>query len=401
MTKKFIKRNSQFFLMLFIGVIAVSFMFTGYENMTGVPDVVATVGDLPIKTNEYQNEYNRQLSLYRNFTNNKALTAQQIKQFRINENVMNNLVEHRLWVKLAQDNDLGVSEKEIVDKIKEQSWFLTDKKFDFEKYKYLLQANGMTTAYYEKLTGHDTLNGLSRQIFSHYPISKGHMEKLSHYKNQKITAHAVEIQKNSLKKHLKVSKRETKNFLKDPKNLKKVEELFKKRQSNKKDKLEAQKFALAKELIQNSPDKAKALDALADQLSQRLKKLLKGNKIKQIESLKKKYGLKMDKNISIDRFNGSKGAVKIAEKDISSVFKDGLLNRRSYLFKDGSKWILLRAFPYKAPKGKKKDSKALAEKQKSEQRTAQYSFQNKLSRSIIDDFKKDVSIKIYKNTSSL
>ena len=399
MAKKFIKRNSQFFLMLFIGVIALSFMFTGYENMMGVPDVVANVGNLPIKINEYENEYNRQLSLYRNFTNNKALTAQQIKQYRIKENVMKNLVEHRLWVKLAQNNDLGVSEKEIVDKIKEQSWFLTEKKFDFEKYKYLLQSNGMTTAYYETLTGQDTLNALSRQIFSHYPISKAYLEKLNRYKNQKVAAHIVEIQKNSLRKHLKVSKKETRNFLKDPKNIKQVEELFEKRKSkDKKNKFEQQKHFLAKELIQNSPAKQKALDTFADGLEKKLQALLKANKIKSAEKLKKKYGLKMDKNISIDLFNGAGGTVNIPEKDIQTIFKDGLVKRRSYRFEHGGTLILARISRYKAPKSKTQTPEKLAEQKKQELKTAGYSFQRKLSRSIIDALKKEVPIKIYNNT---
>ena len=370
----------------------------------GVPDVVANVGGLPVKVNEYENEYNRQISLYRNFTNNKDLTAQQIKQFRIKENVMNNLIEHRLWVKLAKDNHLGVSEKEIVNKIKEQSWFLTDKKFDFEKYKYLLQANGMTTSYYEALTGQDALNAISREIFSHYPISKAYLEKLNHFKDQKITANVVEIQKNSLRKHLKVTRKEVRSFLKKPENLKKVEELLKKEKSDKKNKKKGnQKFSLAKELIQKSSDKNKALEKFIDNLNRKIQKHLKAGKTKTVESLKKKYDLKMDKKITMDRFNGSKGSIKISEENIKTIFKDGLTKRRNYLFKEGDKSIVIGISPYKAPKDKKKKKgedpeKALAEKQKNELKTARNSFQRKLSLSIIDKLKKDTSIKIYNNT---
>ena len=398
MVKKFAKRNSQLFLILFVGLIAASFMFTGYENLGGTPDVVATVGGLPVKINEYENAYKRQISLYRNFTNNKDLTAQQIKQFRVKENVINNLIEHRLWVKLARNHNLGVSKDEIVDKIKEQSWFLTDKKFDFEKYKYLLRANGMTTAYYETLTGQDTLNALSRQIFSHFPVSKAYMEQLNNFKNQKISAHVVEIQNKPLRKHLKVTRNEVKSFLQKPANLQKAEELFKKRKSDKKSKFDDQKYTLAKELIQNSPAKDKALEALVERLVKKFKTLLKADKMKTAESLKKKYGFKLDKNISMDRFNGTKGAIKISEKNIQTIFKEGLAKRRNHLFKSGDTSVLVWAYPHKAPKTKKEDPKSVSEKLKNEQKTAQRSFQRKLSRSIIDKLKTDISIKVYNNT---
>ena len=395
MAKKFVKHNSKIFLTIFIGLIAASFMFTGYENMIGAPDVVATVGDLPIKLNDYENELKRQLSLYRNFTNNKDLTAQQIEQYRIKENVMNNLVEHRLWVVLAQNNHLDVSEKEVIDKIKEQSWFLTEKKFDFEKYKALLKLNGMTTAHYEALMGRDTLGALSQEIFSHYPVSKAHLEKLRHFQNQKIAAYVLEIQRNPLRKHLEVTRREAMRFLKDSKNLARVEQLLKKEKSDKKGKNKNRKYALAKELIRKSPSKEKALDALTGRLVKRFQSLLDAGKITKAESLRKKYDLKADKNISIDIFNGSKGRIKISEKNLKTIFGEGTTRSRTHLLEEGGRHILVRASLYRPPKKLEKDSETLADKQKKEQKTAQYAFQRKLSRSIIDKLKKEISIKTY------
>ena len=398
MAKKFVKFNSNIFLIIFIGLIAASFMFTGYEGMMRPSDVMATVGGLPIKINEYENAFQRQVSLYRNFNNNKDLSAQQIEQYKIKERVMEGLVEERLWVKLAKNNKLAVSEKEVVDKIKEQSWFLTDKKFDFEKYKFLLQRNGMTTAYYEELMNRDALNALSRQIFSHHPVSKSYIEKINHFKNQKISAHTLEIHKNSLTKHLKITQGEVRRFLKDSKNLKKVEQLLKGQKNNKKTKVKDQKYSLAKELIQNSPSKEKELKAFANRLVKKFQSLLKANKMKTIQSLKKKYGLKMDKNIAIDQFNGSKGSISISEENLKTIFNNGPTKRRTYLFEDGGKFVLVKAFPYKAPRKKSKEKpKTLAEKQKEDQKTAQYAFQRKLSRSIMDKFRKEVSIKTYQN----
>ena len=402
MVKKFTKYNSNIFLIFFIGLIAVSFMFTGYEGMIGPSNVVAKVGNLPIKVNEYENEYQRQLSLYRNFNNNRDLTAQQIEQYRIKENVIDNLIQQRLWVKMAQNNGLAISDKEVVDKIKKQSWFLTDEKFDFEKYRSILRVNGMTASYFETLMNRDTLNALSKQIFSHYPVSKGYAKKLSHFKNQKISGHVLEIQKNSLKKHLKVAKNEIRIFLKEPKNLQKVKQRLKKSPSQKKGGIQKQEHALAKEMIQNSPSKEKALNAFTNRLVKKFQSLLKANKIKSVESLKKKYGFKMDKNISIDHFNGSKGTVRIAEKNLDTIFKNSLAKRQSYLFEDGGKLILVKTFPYrdtkkKSKQGPEKKPKTLAEKQKEEQKTAEYAFQRKLSRSIIDKLKKEISIKTYQN----
>ena len=373
--------------------------------MIGAPDTVAKVGHLTIKNSEYQNEFNRQLSLYRNFTQNKDLTAQQIKQFRIKENAINNLVEHRLWVKLAQENDLGVSEKEVIDKIKEQTWFLTDKKFDFDKYKYLLQSNGMTTSYFENLMGQDVLNSLSRKIFSHYPVSSAYIGKLNHFKNQKVSAHIVEIPKNSLQKHLKVSKKEINRFLKEPENLEKVKAMFEKRKAkksaSKKSKFDRQKYSLSRELIQKSPEKEKDLKDLQRQFVKKFQFALKGNKMKRAKSLTKKYELKMDKNIALDRFNGSKGTIKISENDLKTIFKGEKQKSTMHLFQSGDTMIVVKVFPFKESKKKAKEKKkgtkgpTPEEKQKNDQKMAQGSFQRKLSRSIIDKLKKDVSVKIY------
>ena len=61
-------KTTSIFVTLLIGIIVLSFMFTGYQSFQqggGSPGAIGKVGDLSIKSEEYQQEYNRQIEFYK------------------------------------------------------------------------------------------------------------------------------------------------------------------------------------------------------------------------------------------------------------------------------------------------------------------------------------------------
>jgi peptidyl-prolyl cis-trans isomerase D len=228
MSSTFRQKTSSFFVTAFIGFIIISFMFTGYETMRGTPDTVASVNGENIRFRQYQNEYNRQLEFYRQFTGDN-LTSQQIEQFGIKDSTINNLVTGELLGQFA--NSLGAvpGHAEISKEIKALPYFQTNGQFDIERYKSLLQANGMSPADFEA----DIKNNLQREkaqvFFNSYPISQSYLDEVQQYKAQRKKAQVVRINKESLRTKLKVTKNEISTFLQKDSNKNRVNSIFEER----------------------------------------------------------------------------------------------------------------------------------------------------------------------------
>ncbi|MDC1175725.1 SurA N-terminal domain-containing protein, partial [Bacteriovoracaceae bacterium] len=150
MSGNFQKKTSNVFVTLFIGLIVVSFMFTGYESMRGTPDTIAKVGSTPIKFREYQQEYERQMGFYKRIFGGKDLTKEQIRQFRIKDNTINSLVEKKILLNLADDLDVVPGNERIKAEIKNLPYFKTNDQFDINKYKAILAANSLTPKDFEE-----------------------------------------------------------------------------------------------------------------------------------------------------------------------------------------------------------------------------------------------------------
>jgi peptidyl-prolyl cis-trans isomerase D len=220
------KKTSSMFVTVFIGLIVVSFMFTGYQSFQGSPDTVAKVGSEPIKYADYQREYNRQLEFYRSLTGGKDLTNQQIKQFGLKQNTLRNLVQGKLTLLLGKELGVMPSTEEVKAEIKKFKPFLVNGNFSIDLYKRILAGNRLNPKDFEK----DMLNqvrGINTDLVaSSMPISNQYFEDINSFRSQKITATVVEINKEGLRKHLDISNSEVKTFLSDEANKGKVLSLF-------------------------------------------------------------------------------------------------------------------------------------------------------------------------------
>lgn len=223
----FQKNTSNLFVTLLIGLIVVSFMITGFQTMQGTPDTIATVDGEPIKAREYQMEFERQLNFFSQFYNGgQPLNRQQIEQFGLKQQAINNLVTKKVMIGLAEDMGIQPSVSEVKAELSRMPYFLTNEKFDINKYKSVLAANSLTPSDFEA----DILAGLKSQrageLIGKLPLSSSLMQEITKYKNQVIGVNFAKVTKSALEKHIPVSKEEIGAYLAKEDNSKRIEMMF-------------------------------------------------------------------------------------------------------------------------------------------------------------------------------
>jgi peptidyl-prolyl cis-trans isomerase D len=130
----------------FIGAGFVGWGQYSYGNKAGA---VAKVGDIEISQGELQKAYSRLYNQYNqvfkgNFDEEKA------KQFGLQKQALQTLLQQALVLNLAHAYDLTVSNKEIVKVLQSQKAFQKDGIFNAEVYKQVLSQNRLTPTEYEK-----------------------------------------------------------------------------------------------------------------------------------------------------------------------------------------------------------------------------------------------------------
>jgi peptidyl-prolyl cis-trans isomerase D len=227
-------KTASIFATLLIGIIVLSFMFTGYQSMQeggGSPNAVGKVGDLPIKSEEYQQEYNRQIEFYKQMMGGE-ISAKQIEAMKIKESTLKNIVQRKLMIKFATDIGAYPSEEEIKAEIKTLPYFLTNNQFDINRYKAVLAANKLTPIEFEA----DVVNQLkmknTQTLVQTFPLSQGYLNGLQKLRDQKLNAEIISISKNGLRNFIEVSKDELAKFLAVETNQKRLQSMFNERKAS-------------------------------------------------------------------------------------------------------------------------------------------------------------------------
>jgi len=132
-----------------IAFIGAGFVGWGQYKYGDKASAVAKVGDVEISMSELQKAYSRLYQQYNqmlqgNFDEEKA------KQFGLQKQALQQLVQQALLVNLAKSYDLMVSDLELFRVIKSQQVFYKNGAFDKETYKQVLSQNRMTPKEYEK-----------------------------------------------------------------------------------------------------------------------------------------------------------------------------------------------------------------------------------------------------------
>ena len=220
------------FATVLIGIIILAFMFTGYQQFEGGGSVssAGSVGGMPIKIEEYQQEYNRQIEFYKQITGGEV-TAKQIESFKIKESTIKNIVQRKLMVKFAKDLGTFPADEEVKTEIKTLPYFQTNGQFDVTRYKGILAANRLTPLEFEQDVIDQIRMKKVQDLATSFPLSKGYLADLEKFRADKINTEIVQISKSSLAQFIEVSSAEVTKFLGVETNQKRIESMFKERQA--------------------------------------------------------------------------------------------------------------------------------------------------------------------------
>lgn len=230
MASSFQKKTSRIFLTIFIGFIAVSFMFTGYESSMGRPDTVARVGSEQISLRDYFNEYNRQLQFYQQMFG-QDLTAQQIETFGIKQSALDGLVQQALLDNLATKLGVTAAPEAIKNEIRTLPYFQTANRFDIEKYRQLLAANSLTPSEFEDLVRKQIQREAIIGLLSQVPVSKSMATLRNRLSREEAKAFIVEIEDNALRQSINITPQEINELLADQTRLEQIRNMFESRRS--------------------------------------------------------------------------------------------------------------------------------------------------------------------------
>lgn len=138
------------FFMLFIALAFVGTM--GWVGLSApTSDSVAEVDDLEISLSEFRQGQDNLRDFYRSQLK-ESYSEDLLKQLNINikKNVMDQLIEQRVWLKYAHDIGLTVSDAEVRDRISNIPSFQTKGRFDSKIYDRFLLFRRTTHAIFEE-----------------------------------------------------------------------------------------------------------------------------------------------------------------------------------------------------------------------------------------------------------
>lgn len=231
---EFTKSKNSTFATILIGLIILAFMFTGYQSIDGNMNSagsVGSVGGMPIKPEEFQQEYDRQITFYKQIYG-ESISAKQLEGLKVKESALKNIIQRKLMLKLAKDLGTFPADEEIKAEIKGLPYFLTNNQFDINRYKGILAANRMTPLEFEE----DVQNQLQmkhvQELGAQFPLSKGYLADLEKFREQKVASDIVQISKSSLRQFVEVSPAEITAFLAVETNKKRIESMFNERKES-------------------------------------------------------------------------------------------------------------------------------------------------------------------------
>jgi len=156
-----------------IAFVGAGFVGWGQYSYGDKAGSVAKVGSVEISMGELQKGYSNLYAKYNqmfqgNFDEEKA------KQFGLQGQALQQLVQQALIINLAKSYDLSISDKELREALKTQEYFFKDGVFDKETYKTVLSQSRLTTKEYEANLKKDLL---IRKTLSLLPVEVTENEK--------------------------------------------------------------------------------------------------------------------------------------------------------------------------------------------------------------------------------
>ncbi len=134
-----------------IAFVGAGFVGWGQYSYGDKASAIAKVGDISLTQRNFQQAYSRLYGQYNqifqgNFDEAKA------KEFGLQQQALRSLIDSALILNLAKAYKLEVSDSELLENIKAQSYFFKNGRFDKDTYKKVLAQNNITMKEYESDT---------------------------------------------------------------------------------------------------------------------------------------------------------------------------------------------------------------------------------------------------------
>ncbi len=148
------------FLKSIMGILAFAFVITmgwwGFGQQSG--NIVASVGDQSVPVDEFRRAYENTYRFYKD-KGQTDIKDEFLKQF-----VLEQLIDNRMWLHVAKDMGLTVSDEDLRKAILQRAEFQRNGTFDPEAYRRLLAANRLTPSSFEAMEAKDILTNKARLV---------------------------------------------------------------------------------------------------------------------------------------------------------------------------------------------------------------------------------------------
>ena len=164
MLKGMRKHAKYFYVLFFIVILSFVFWGIGPKDISNGVEIVAEVGKYKITAEEYWKSYDGVYRFYRELYKEK-FDDEMEKNLKLKEKVLDQMVNERVLLIAAQEEEIQASDEELQDAITRDPAFMKNGVFDKEVYLNRLKMNRMTPDLFENLKRQElTMNKMRRMI---------------------------------------------------------------------------------------------------------------------------------------------------------------------------------------------------------------------------------------------
>ncbi len=145
-----IKRLSIVLWIIVAAFVGTIFLVWGRGSFLGMGgNYIAKVGSIEIPVRDFERAYYKVVDFYRRLYGNR-INQEMLKRMGVKEQALNMLVNNAIILNAAQKEGLTVSPKEIAETLASIKAFQVNGRFDPQRYKMVLKANGLTPVEFER-----------------------------------------------------------------------------------------------------------------------------------------------------------------------------------------------------------------------------------------------------------
>ncbi|MFN3505230.1 MAG: SurA N-terminal domain-containing protein [Caldimicrobium sp.] len=206
------KGATSLFAKIFLAIIVIVFIFWGIGSFTSSDrDLLAKVNGEKITLREFQEYYHYKLLQIKQTLG--ELSDEEIKKLNLKEQVLQELIQRKILMKLARDFGVYVSKEEVKLTLSGLPYFQENGDFSQTKYNLFLREIGLSPATFEKLLYSDLLEQkLKLLISAPLLVSKGEVEDYANFYFQKLSLEEYVLPNEVCEKEVNITQEALENY---------------------------------------------------------------------------------------------------------------------------------------------------------------------------------------------